>query len=755
LSSIIDEAGVREGCDRKYGNLLYTTASKFPPNALVHRPVLLRSIMNDELKSISQLDGCFEYLKGVGEEPLDSESFRRSGGIGVTVLEEDIDAALQKVIDGEGERLITERYTCVNPLLPKLKAIGNMRWADQKLLKAKFDAKILEILGPKTEADMAKGAQKKKEKKSKQKAAAAAEAEKLKTSAADEPPADPYAFLPKPSENNVVHTTVNFSDGHIMRIANTKEELEKHLAETGGKVMTRFPPEPNGYLHIGHAKAMFVDFGMAKRYDGLCCLRFDDTNPAAEKTEYIDHIKEIVAWMGWEPYRITYSSDYFDELHALAVKLIESGHAYVDHQTGDEIAEYRALKKDSPWRDRPIAESLKLFEDMRLGLVDEGKATLRMKMDMRNDNFNMYDLIAYRIKFSRHPHAGDKWCIYPSYDFTHCIVDSLEKISHSLCTLEFEPRRASYYWLLEVLGLYKPLVWEYSRLNVTNSVMSKRKLNALVTDGHVNGWDDPRLLTLAGLRRRGATPESINNFCKDVGITRNANDIPVHKLEHHIRGHLDEVAERRMGVLRPLKVTITNHPEGEVEVVKAKVFPGRSDSTYDAPLTRVIYVEHSDFREKDSKNYFGLAPGKTVMLRYGFAIKCLGFRKEGDDVVELTCERVEVAKPPKGVIHWVAAGHGAHAPVEAEVRLYGNLFKSENVAEVEDWLADIDPESLEVVHGALLTPEFRKAKVGDKFQMERVGYFCLDRDSTDAKFVLNRTCSLKESVSTKDVKKTK
>ena len=767
LASCIDEACAQDPTlpsnanAKKYGNLLYTVAGKLPANALAHRGAVIASIMADELNSNAQLDGCFEYLKRIGSDAIDAAAFREAGGIGIAVTASDVDAALATLWDLEGERASSERYRCVPALLGKLRGIGHMRWADQRDLKARFDAKVLEMLGPKTEADMMSA---KKQKKKKDKAKKDDKAKEA-VPAVQAPPADPYAFLPKPHENNDVHTTVNFSDARgVMRISNDKAQLASHLAATGGRVVTRFPPEPNGYLHIGHAKAMYVDFGMAKKYGGSCFLRYDDTNPTAEKGEYISHIQEIVRWMGWAPTQITYSSDYFTQLHALAVRLIEGGHAYVCHQTSAEISESRANKQDSPWRDRPIAESLRLFEDMRLGLIDEGKATLRMRMDMRNDNFNMYDLIAYRIKFAPHPHAGDGWCIYPSYDFTHCIVDSLENITHSLCTIEFEPRRASYYWLLEVLGLYKPVVWEYSRLNVTHSVMSKRKLNRLVTEGYVNGWDDPRLLTLAGLRRRGATPKAINAFCADVGITRNENDIPHHKLEHYIRADLADVAERRMAVLRPLPLELVNFlekfdatKEGGPPTFKARRFPNRPNGEggeYDVPMGATVLIERSDFREADVSKYFGLAPNKTVMLRYACAVKCVGFERDGEgEVCKVLGEIVDVAKPPKGVIHWVAS----EGSVPAEVRLYSELFTHPNPAELEGWLDDIDPKSLEVLKGARVGPAMGDAKVGDSFQFERLGYFCVDPDTTPAEeggmMVLNRTCSLKESVLTKSIKK--
>lgn len=768
LAKVIEEAGCAEGGleDKKRGNLLYTVAGKFPVNALDHRTRVVADVMAGELKTSAQLDGCFEYLCALGNETaLDEAAYKEAGGIGVVVTEADLERAFDDLLAGDEaarDRLATERYRCVGPLLKKFGEFGTVKWADGKTRKTTFDRKILEALGPKTEADMAKPAKKKKKGRKGAAAAGAAKApsrEELKRLEEEERMrADPYAFFPSPSENDKVHTTVNFSDGTLMRVSNSKAALAKYLEETRGKYITRFPPEPNGYLHLGHAKAMFIDFGLAAKHDGVCYLRYDDTNPTAEKTEYIRHIEEIVQWMGWEPWKITYSSDYFQTLYDLAVKLIKIGKAYVCHQTGEEIAESRELKRNSPWRDRPIEESLALFEKMRLGLVDESTATLRMKMDMQNENFNMYDLIAYRIKFAKHPHAGDAWCIYPSYDYTHCIVDSLENISHSLCTLEFEVRRASYYWLLEVLDLYKPVVWEYSRLNINHNVMSKRKLNRLVTENYVKGWDDPRLLTLAGMRRRGYTRVAINNFCKDSGITRNEQQFPLHKLEHHCRAHLDEIGKRRLGVLRPLEVVIDNLDGDYMEIIKAKAFPGRTDETYDCAIGKTLYIEETDFREKDEKSYFGMAPGKTVMLRYAFAVKCVSYDscETTGRVVRVHCEKVEVAKPPKGVIHWVAAATRAIpkelGPIKAQMRLYAELFNAEDVGEVEDWLGDLNKDSLVVVEGAMVCPEFARAAVGDVFQMERVGYFCVDEDTTEDLLVLNRTVTLKESVSTKKVR---
>jgi len=568
--------------------------------------------------------------------------------------------------------------------------------------------------------------------------------------------AEPFAFLAAPQENTGVHTVVHFSDGSVLRPANSRSALEAHLAATGGRVITRFPPEPNGYLHIGHAKAMYVSFGAAAHFGGACYLRYDDTNPEAEKQEYITHIEDIVQWMGWTPAVVTYASDYFQQLFDLACELIRRGGAYVCHQTAAEIKATRDARAESPWRNRPAAESLALFDEMRRGLWAEGSATLRMRQDVRNENFNMFDLIAYRIKFAAHPHAGDKWCIYPSYDFTHCINDSLENVTHSLCTLEFETRRASYFWLLEKLGLFLPVVWEYSRLNVTHNVLSKRRLNKLCTGGYVRGWDDPRLLTLAGLRRRGAPPAAINAFVRAVGVSRNENMIPLSTLDFHIRDALNRSSRRAMAVLRPLRVVLTNVPEGEVRAVPALLYPQRlageegAGATYDVPFGRVLYIERSDFRAADAKGYYGLAPGKRVLLRYAEVIVCREVLLGPDgEPAELRCEvepRGGEAKVPKGVLHWVADPAPGVRPPRLEARLYDVLFRSEdpNALSGDAWLADLNPHSELVVPCGYAGPGIAGAPPGETFQLERLGYFCVDPDSSAELAVLNRAVSLRD-----------
>ncbi|MQL98503.1 hypothetical protein Taro_031212, partial [Colocasia esculenta] len=642
-------------------------------------PLMGMKINLDMIKGSAQVESALSFLANVGPEKFQWSAFEEACGVGIEVTIEEIEAIVSVVLEENMAAILEQRYRIngtyrIIMIMLLAMTIGNHK--SDRGPKELFDKKLQGILGDRTAADDEKPVKKKKEKPAKVEEKPAAV---VASASPTEEELNPYSIFPRPEENMKVHTEIFFSDGTIWRAHNTKDKLEKHLKITGGKVYTRFPPEPNGYLHIGHAKAMFIDFGLAKDRDGCCYLRFDDTNPEAEKQEYIDHIQEIVEWMGWKPFKVTYSSDYFQELYDLAVELIRNGRAYVDHQTPEEIKEYREKMMNSPWRDRPIAESLKLFDEMRCGLIDEGKATLRMKQDMQSDNKNMYDLIAYRIKasestyvsiafFAPHPHAGDKWCIYPSYDYTHCIVDSLENITHSLCTLEFEIRRPSYYWLLQALDLYQPYVWEYSRLNISNTVMSKRKLNRLVTEKWVDGWDDPRLMTLAGLRRRGV------------------------------------------------------------------------------PFTKVIYIEQSDFRTKDSKDYYGLAPGKSVLLRYAFPIKCTEVvYDDSGDVAEIHAEYDPSKKTkPKGVLHWVAQPSPGVDPLKVEVRLFDKLFMSENPVELEDkWLSDLNPHSKEVIPEAYAVPSLASAVLGDNFQFERLGYFAVDLESRPEKLVFNRTLKVK------------
>lgn len=756
LKVVINESKVdvdvffSEGSNRNVGNLFYTVATKFPANAIGHRPTLLQYVVSSKIKTPAQLEAAFSFFARTGAEKFTMNEFEEVCGVGVTVSKEEIECAVNEIFEANKNSILEHRYrTKVGDLIAHVRK--RHPWADPQIVKDFINAKLFTLLGERTPADDEKPS-KKKEKPVKSLVEQHADVSGPPPVQLSEEELNPYLKFPQPNENFMVHTEIFFSDRPVLRVCNSKEVLNKHLKITGGKVFTRFPPEPNGYLHIGHAKAMFVSFGLAKERDGCCYLRFDDTNPEAEKKEYIDHIQDIVQWMGWKPFKITYTSDYFQELYELAVELIRRGHAYVDHQAPEEIKEYREKKMNSPWRDRPIAESLKLFDEMKRGMIEEGKATLRMKQDMQSDNYNMYDLIAYRIKFTPHPHAGDKWCVYPSYDFSHCIVDSLENITHSLCTLEFETRRASYYWLLNALDLYLPYVWEYSRLNVTNSVMSKRKLNRLVMEKWVDGWDDPRLLTLAGLRRRGVTQTSINAFVRGIGITKSdCSTISLSRLEYHIREELNKVTPRTMVVIHPLKVVITNLEASSTEMLDAKKWPDAQtdNAVYKVPFSKVLYIEHTDFRMKDSKDYYGLAPGKTVLLRYAFPIKCTEviLSDDKESIVEIRAEYdPSKTTKPKGVLHWVAEPSPGVEPLKVEVRLFDRLFLSENPAELDDkWLDDLNPRSKVVIPEAFAVPSLQNSAIGDRFQFERLGYFVADKDSTPGKLVFNRTVTLRDN----------
>ncbi|CAD5190485.1 unnamed protein product [Musa acuminata subsp. malaccensis] len=749
LTAVIKEAGV-DGCSKTIGNLLYMVATKFPANALIHRPTLVQYIVSSKIKNPAQLDVALLFVGAFGPESFSLDEFEQACGVGVDVSVEEIHSTVAAVLEENMDAILEHRYHInVGNLCGQVRK--QQPWANAKIVKEVIDEKLHRILGERTAED-----DKKPLKKQQQKIVKIEE----QTDGAITPvltleeEVNPFLIFPEPAENYKVHTEIFFSNGDIWRAHNTKEKLERHLKVTGGRVFTRFPPEPNGYLHIGHAKALFINFGLAEERGGSCYLRFDDTNPDVEKREYIDHIQENIQWMGWQPFKVTYTSDYFQELYDLAVKLIHKGLAYVDHQSPEEVKEYREKKMNSPWRDRPIAESLKLFEDMRQGFIDEGKATLRLKQDMQSHNKNMYDLIAYRIKFTAHPRVGEKWCIYPSYDYAHCIVDSLENITHSLCSLEFEIRRPSYYWLLLALELYQPYVWEYSRLNVSNTMMSKRKLNRLVKEKWVDGWDDPRLMTLAGLRRRGVSSTAINSFIRGLGITRSGNSmIRVDHLEHHIREELNKTAPRTMVVLRPLKVVITNLDSGLIMNLDVKMWTDVSSddvsSNYKVPFTSVVYIEQSDFRLNNSKDYYGLAPGKSVLLRYAFPIKCTEvIHGDSDTIFEIHAEYDPSKKiKPKGVLHWVAQPSPGVDPLKVEVRLFEKLFLSEDPAELEDWLSDLNLHSKEVIPEAYAVPSLANAVLGDRFQFERLGYFAVDPDSTPSKLVFNRTTTLRDSYS--------
>ncbi len=527
-----------------------------------------------------------------------------------------------------------------------------------------------------------------------------------------------------------------------------------------GRVQTRFPPEPNGYLHIGHAKSICINFGLAQEYGGQCNLRFDDTNPTKEDVEYVESIQEDVRWLGfdWKD-RLFFASDYFEQLYDWAVKLIQDGKAYVDSLSLEQIREYRAgwdkPGKESPYRNRSIEENLDLFTRMKNGEFEDGKHVLRAKIDMNADNMNLRDPIMYRIRHAHHHRTGDKWCIYPTYDWTHGQSDSLENITHSICTLEFENHRPLYDWYLEQLGIHAPQQIEFARLNLTYTVMSKRKLLELVEHKHVSGWDDPRMPTICGLRRRGYTPEAVREFCEDVGVTKFNSLTDMSVLENAVRADLNKRAPRAMAVLDPLKVTIENYPEGQTEQLEAVNNPeDETAGKRSVPFSRVIYIEKSDFMEDAPKKFFRLSTGREVRLRWAYFITCQEVIKDPStgEITELICTydpetkggNAPDGRKVKGTLHWVSAEHA----VKAEVRLYDHLFAIETPADVpegEDWKDSLNPNSLEVLTECQLEPSLLGHPAGSRFQFERQGYFCVDRDSTAENPVFNRTVTLKDS----------
>jgi glutaminyl-tRNA synthetase len=524
----------------------------------------------------------------------------------------------------------------------------------------------------------------------------------------------------------------------------------------GGQVITRFPPEPNGYLHIGHAQAMSIDFGMAGEFGGRCHLRFDDTNPTKESQEYVDSIIDTVRWLGYDwGKHLYYASDYFEQLYAWAVQLIKAGKAYVDDLTPEQMSEYRGTLtepgRESPYRHRSVEENLDLFARMRAGEFDDGTKTLRAKIDMASGNINLRDPVMYRIRKATHHRTGDAWCIYPLYDWAHGQSDSIEGITHSICTLEYEDHRPLYDWYLDQLSVHHPQQIEFARLNLSHTIMSKRKLLELVQQGLVSGWDDPRMPTLAGLRRRGYTPEAIRDFAERVGTAKAAKVVDIAFLEHCLREDLNRRAERRMAVLRPLKLVIENYPEGQVEAMEAVNNPEDPGAgTRKVPFSRILYIEQDDFRDPAPPKYFRLSPGAEVRLRYAYIVKCTGVeRASTGQVTTVLCTYDPDSRGGdsrgrrvKGTIHWASASHS----IPAEVRLYDHLFAAPRPDDVEDWQAALNPSSLEVVRGARLEPALAGVDRGSRFQFERQGYFCVDeRDSSTARLVFNRTVGLRDT----------
>ncbi|KAF7249957.1 Glutamine--tRNA ligase [Varanus komodoensis] len=699
--------------DKTVGTLLYNVASRLKDPK--HLSFLVEYIATKKIATDLQLNAALDYIKSHPGDPIDVADFDKECGVGVMVTPEQIEEAVEGALNKHKAQLLSERYHFNMGLLMG-EARSKLKWADGKIIKNEVDLQVLHLLGPKTEADL--------EKKPKGAKSRVAEPEKKGKAA-------------------VVENGENYKTEGYVVTPNTMNLLKQHLEITGGQVRTRFPPEPNGILHIGHAKAINFNFGFAKANDGVCFLRYDDTNPEKEEEKYFTGIRDIVEWLGYTPFAVTHASDYFDQLYTMAVDLIRRGHAYICHQKVDEIKGHNP--PISPWRDRPVEESLLLFEDMRKGKFEEGEATLRMKLVMEDGKM---DPVAYRIKYTPHHRTGDKWCIYPTYDYTHCLCDSLEHITHSLCTKEFQARRSSYFWLCNALDVYCPVQWEYGRLNLLYTVVSKRKIIRLVETGAVRDWDDPRLFTLTALRRRGFPPEAINNFCARVGVTVAQCTMEPHMLEACVRDVLNEQAPRVMAVLEPLRVTIANFPASQKTIdVLVPNFPAdETKGVHKVPFQPIVYIEQSDFREVPEKGYKRLAPGQPVGLRHtGYVIAVQNIVKDTDGHVRelvVSCTKSEAAEKPKAFIHWVSD------PLVCEVRQYERLFLHKNPEDSTEvpggFLSDINPNSLHVIEEALVDRSVCGAKPFDKFQFERLGYFSVDPDSTDAKLVFNRTVTLKE-----------
>ncbi len=536
-----------------------------------------------------------------------------------------------------------------------------------------------------------------------------------------------------------------------------EEIIENDIAEgkNGGRIHTRFPPEPNGYLHIGHATSICLNFGLAKKYNGQCNLRFDDTNPVTEETEYVESIKNDIKWLGFTWDNELYASDYFEQLYAFAVKLIEKGLAYVDDSTAEEIAATKgstvAPGTNSPYRDRSIEENLQLFAAMRAGKYKDGEKTLRAKIDMAHPNLLLRDPLMYRIKHAHHHRTGDAWCIYPMYDYAHGQSDSIENITHSICTLEFIHHRPLYNWFIEQLGIFPSHQYEFARRNLTYTVMSKRKLLQLVNEGHVSGWDDPRMPTVSGMRRRGYPAEAIRQFCDTIGIARRENIVDIGMLEFCVREHLNKTANRVMVVLDPVKLVITNYPEGQEDIFDAENNPEMDNGSRKVPFSRELWIEREDFMEEAPKKFFRLAPGNKVRLKSAYIVECTGCAKDADgNITEVHCTYLPESKSGadtsglsvKGTIHWVSTKHAK----TAEVHMYDRLFKVEDPSNEEgDFKSYINPDSMQVLPAAYIEPALASALAGQQYQFMRKGYFCVDKNSTPDKLIFNRTATLKDA----------
>ncbi|XP_035721842.1 probable glutamine--tRNA ligase [Vespa mandarinia] len=738
LKLAITEARKYVDITPEIGILLYHLSSKIKAQIVNKISFLSKFIAEKKLDTVQRLDAALNYILSNLHEEINISTFEEACGIGIVILPEQIEEEVEKLINIHKKEILEKRYRFnPGPLMQQVRNI--LKWADGKAIKNEFDIQILNLLGPKLNSDfesVPKQTQQNKVKK------AGKEEQQKDISLTNESTSaltitelmKTKVHFHKPGENYK-------TEGYIVT-SNTHKLLQEHLRITDGKVRTRFPPEPNGILHIGHAKAININFGYAAVHDGLCYLRYDDTNPEKEEEKFFTGIREMVEWLGYKPAKITHSSDYFMQLYNWAIKLIEKGFAYVCHQSNKDIRGFNP--PPSPWRDRPIEENLQLFEDMKDGLFEEGEATLRMKVTLEEGK---QDPVAYRIKYLPHHRTGDQWCIYPTYDFTHCLCDSIENITHSLCTKEFQSRRSSYYWLCNALDIYCPVQWEYGRLNVNYTVVSKRKISKLIDEGIVCDWDDPRLFTLTALRRRGFPAEAINNFCAQMGITGAQAVIDPAILEAAVRDILNITAVRHMVVLDPIKVTINNFPHSQVLKVLVPNFPNAPERGYhEITFDKVLYIEASDFREVDEKSFRRLTPKQSVGLKYVGVVLTIESVEKNDSGnitnIIVKQEPVSETNKPKAFIHWVSQ------PTLTSIRLYERLFKHKNPEDPNEvpngFLSDINPNSKKEIVGYLDANLANAVKPFDKFQFERVGFFSVDPDTKDGKLVFNRTVTLKE-----------
>ncbi|CAR22231.1 Glutaminyl-tRNA synthetase [Lachancea thermotolerans] len=765
LESLINECPNNYEWDKSSRTLMHQLASLIKGTELPNQKLIVNGILSGDLKTPLQVDAAFKYIKDAKEDATE-ENLKKEAGVGIVVTESQVREGVQKYISDHRDDIVTQRYKLVPGILANVKGLPELKWAEPRLFKPIIDEEVLKLLGPKDERDVVKKEKKKKGKEAKGGA---------------------------PAETAGPKRTM-FTEGFLGDLHKVGENpqaypelMADHLKVTGGKVRTRFPPEPNGYLHIGHSKAIMVNFGYAKHNDGVCYLRFDDTNPEAEAPEYFESIKSMVSWLGFKPWKITYSSDYFDKLYELAEKLITNGKAYVCHCTAEEIKRGRGIKEDGTpggerhacvHRGRSVEENLAEFRKMRDGAYKPGEATLRMKQDLESPSPQMWDLIAYRVLNASHPRTGDKWKIYPTYDFTHCLVDSFENITHSLCTTEFYLSRESYEWLCDQVHVFRPAQREYGRLNITGTILSKRKIAKLVNEHYVRGWNDPRLFTLEAIRRRGVPPGAILSFINTLGVTTSTTNIQVVRFESAIRKYLEDNTPRLMMVLDPVEVVVDNLPEDYEELVTVPYRPGTPEfGERQVPFTGKFYIERSDFSEAtDDKEFFRLTPNQPVgLIKVPYTVSYQSVDKDSNGKVIRIHVKYdnEDAKPkkPKTYIQWVPVSSKYNSPVRiAETRVYNQLFKSENPsAHPEGFLNDINPES-ELVHGnSVVEHNFNhviekspwvvdSAKESEfyveeqhgrkevcRFQAMRVGYFTLDLESESDKIILNRIVSLKDS----------